>query len=260
MRCHIPALALITLLAGCGGTAAPIAETPGAPVHAAADATKEATPTSPTALKPGQSVQGSIEADIGKGSQAFRSLSTRVADDIGRQVDAGLAAGKGERALADANRRLAESGVQARVDADQVRDLVESMAGKTFHDSSIQHLDITRSLNVALNGTAEDGAKVTVNLRFDDTTEAFQQASVSYQPAGHSAFDRYETRSKLPVEVAIEQFEKNADGSYALVGSFRADNVPAAGTAKNLAQPTLASIHGRFRFDALPVRELKIGG
>ncbi|MBK9669326.1 MAG: hypothetical protein IPO74_05055 [Thermomonas sp.] len=38
-------------------------------------------------LKPGQTIQGSIEADVGNGTQSFRSLATKVADDIGAQVE-----------------------------------------------------------------------------------------------------------------------------------------------------------------------------
>ncbi len=260
MRCHLLALALIALLAACGGKSASDATTAGAPAQARAEAAAATAPNDAKALQPGQSVQGMIEADIGNGMQAFRSLSTKVADDIGQQVDAGLASGKGERPLAEANRRLAQSGAPARVDAEDVRDLVGSMAGKTFHDSAIRHIRIIDSLAASLNGTAGDGARLSIELRFDESTETLQEASLSYQPAGQSAINTYQTTKQEPVQVTIEQFAKNADGSYALIGSFRAENVPPGSLSKQLAGTTLASIHGRFAFESLPAKELRIGG
>ena len=260
MHRHLLALALMPLLAACGDTSNPTTTTPDTAAQAIAEASGAAATGSATTLQPGQRLQGLIEADAGNGMQAFRSLSTTVADDIGQQVESGLASGTGKRALSDANRRLAQSGVPTRVDADDVRGLVGSMAGKTFHDSSILHVGMTGSLNVGLNGTADDGAKLSVDLRFDDTSGQFQDASLSYQPVGKSAFNRYQTTKQAPVQVTIERFEKNADGSYALAGSFRADAVPAGRMAKALAGTTLASVHGRFAFDALPAKKLNIGG
>ena len=62
-------------------------------------------------------------------------------------------------------------------------------------------------------------------------------------------------------QVAIERFEKNADGSYAISGSFSATNVPASKLAKKLKGTTLPQIEGRFDFAALPLKEMpKIGG
>lgn len=260
MRKHLLALALLPLLAACGEKPVPAAAANGA-MPGVAEAAASNAPASAQALQPGQSVQGVIEADAGNGMRPFRSLSTKVADDIARQVDARLATREGEQALADANRSLSESGIKADVKADQVRDLIGGMAGKTFHDSSIQHVGMVHALNASLGGTAADGAKVTIELQFDDATLELAEAKVYYQPAGmRSPFDRYQSSKEAPARVTIERFEKNADDSYRLVGSFTAGNLPATRMAKKLAGSTLASISGRFAFDALPARELKIGG
>lgn len=202
-------------------------------------------------LKPGQSVQGSIEADVGKGTQSFRSISTKVADDIGEQMDEKLATGEGRKAIDDANRKLDKLGVQ--VDAGDVRDIVGGMAGKTFHDSVVMQVDIIHSLQVTLKGSASDGGNLDLGLTFDDKKLSLTGTSLSYRPKATAMFDFYETKD---VQVAIERFERNADGSYAIAGSFTAKNLPASKMAKKLDAATLPSASGRFDFTALPLKEM----
>ena len=202
-------------------------------------------------LKPGQSVQGSIEADVGKGTQSFRSISTKVADDIGEQMDEKLATGEGRKAIDDANRKLDKLGVQ--VDAGDVRDIVGGMAGKTFHDSVVMQVDIIHSLQVTLKGSASDGGNLDLGLTFDDKKLSLTGTSLSYRPKATAMFDFYETKD---VKIAIERFERNADGSYAIAGSFTAKNLPASKMAKKLDAATLPSASGRFDFTALPLKEM----
>ena len=202
-------------------------------------------------LKPGQSVQGSIEADVGNGTQSFRSISTKVADDIGEQMDEKLATGEGRKAIDDANRKLDKLGVQ--VDAGDVRDIVGGMAGKTFHDSVVMQVDIIHSLQVTLKGSASDGGNLDLGLTFDDKKLSLTGTSLSYRPKATAMFDFYETKD---VQVAIERFERNADGSYAIAGSFTAKNLPASKMAKKLDAATLPSASGRFDFAALPLKQM----
>ena len=202
-------------------------------------------------LKPGQSVQGSIEADVGKGTQSFRSISTKVADDIGEQMDEKLATGEGRKAIDDANRKLDKLGVQ--VDAGDDRDIVGGMAGKTFHDSVVMQVDIIHSLQVTLKGSAGDGGNLELGLTFDDKKLSLTGTSLSYRPKATAMFDFYETKD---VQVAIERFERNADGSYAIAGSFTAKNLPASKMAKKLDAATLPSASGRFDFAALPLKQM----
>ena len=177
-------------------------------------------------LKPGQSVQGSIEADVGKGTQSFRSISTKVADDIGEQMDEKLATGEGRKAIDDANRKLDKLGVQ---------------------------VDIIHSLQVTLKGSAGDGGNLDLGLTFDDKKLSLTGTSLSYRPKATAMFDFYETKD---VQVAIERFERNADGSYAIAGSFTAKNLPASKMAKKLDAATLPSASGRFDFAALPLKQM----
>lgn len=211
-------------------------------------------------LKPGQSVQGSIEADVGKGVQAFRSIATRVADDIGAQTDRALDTGKGQRALDDANRKLEKLGVDTRVGKDDVRDIVAGMAGKTFHDSEVRHIGIIQSLQVTLKGTASDGGHLDLGLSLDDKTLALTRASLRCRPKANAMFDFYQGRDKNGVEVTIDRFERNADGSYAIAGSFTARDLPASQMAKKLPTDRLPSASGRFTYDALPLKDMPNSG
>ena len=145
-------------------------------------------------LKPGQTIQGSIEADVGNGTQSFRSLATKVADDIGAQVEGKLDTGKGQRAIDDANRKLEKLGVESRVGADDVREMVEGMAGKTFHDASVMQVDIIKSLQVSLKGTASDGAQVDLAMTFDDKSLALTSSNFSYRPKANAMFDFYQSK------------------------------------------------------------------
>ena len=202
-------------------------------------------------LKPGQSVQGSIEADVGKGTQSFRSISTKVADDIGEQMDEKLATGEGRKAIDDANRKLDKLGVQ--VDAGDVRDIVGGMAGKTFHDSVVMQVDIIRSLQVTLKGNASDGSNLVLGLTFDDKALTLTGTNLSYRPKATGMFDFYETKD---VQATIERFERNADGTYAIAGSFTAKDLPASKMAKQLDAATLPAVSGRFDYTALPLKEM----
>ena len=204
-------------------------------------------------LKPGQSVQGSIEADVGNGTQSFRSLSTKVADDIAEQLDEKLGSGEGKAAIDDANRKLDKLGTGTQVSASDVRDIVGGMAGKTFHDSVVMQVDIINSLQVTLKGSASDGGNLDLGLTFDDKKLSLTGTSLSYRPKATAMFDFYETKD---VQVAIERFERNADGSYAIAGSFTAKNLPASKMAKKLDAATLPSASGRFDFAALPLKQM----
>ena len=246
----------MALLAGCKQESTTVTDTTTG-IQAVIDDTAQdaaksgALPNDDAPLKDGQSVQGTIQADVGKGTQSFRSLSTKVADDIGAQTDKALGTGKGQRAIDDANRKLDKLGVQ--VDAGDVRDIVGGMAGKTFHDSVVMQVDIINSLQVTLKGSASDGGNLDLGLTFDDKKLSLTGTSLSYRPKATAMFDFYETKD---VQVAIERFERNADGSYAIAGSFTAKNLPASKMAKKLDAATLPSASGRFDFAALPLKQM----
>lgn len=215
-----------------------------------------ALPDGDAPLKEGQSVQGTLQADVGNGMQAFRSLSTKVADDIGEQLDEKLGGSEGQEAIADANKKLEKLGTGMQVDAGDVREIVGDMAGKTFHDSQVLHVDIIKSLQVTLKGTAGDGGNLDLGITFDDKTLAMTGSSLNYRPKANAMFDFYEGKGGEQVTVTIDRFERNADGTYAIAGSFSAKDLPASSMAKKLPAKTLPSASGTFAFDALPLKEM----
>lgn len=215
-----------------------------------------ALPDGDAPLKEGQTVQGTLQADVGNGMQAFRSLSTKVADDIGEQLDEKLGRSEGQEAIADANKKLEKLGTGMQVDAGDVREIVGDMAGKTFHDSQVLHVDIIQSLQVTLKGTAGDGGNLDLGVTFDDKTLAMTGSSLNYRPKANAMFDFYEGKGGEQVTVTIDRFERNADGTYAIAGSFSAKDLPASSMAKKLPAKTLPSASGTFAFDALPLKEM----
>ena len=215
-----------------------------------------ALPDGDAPLKEGQSVQGTLQADVGNGMQAFRSLSTKVADDIGEQLDEKLGRSEGQEAIADANKKLEKLGTGMQVDAGDVREIVGDMAGKTFHDSQVLHVDIIKSLQVTLKGTAGDGGNLDLGITFDDQSLAMTGSSLNYRPKANAMFDFYEGKGGEQVTVTIDRFERNADGTYAIAGSFSAKDLPASSMAKKLPSASLASASGTFSFDALPLKEM----
>ena len=236
-----------------------------------------ALPDGDAPLKEGQSVQGTIQADVGNGTQSFRSLSSKVADNIGEQVDDKLGGRKAQAAIEDANRKLEKLGTNTRVSADDVSDMVRGMAGKTFHDSQVMRVDIIKSLQVTLKGTAGDGGQLDLSLSFNEQTLALTSSNLSYRPKQSAMFDFYQSKNKKKnknknksqdqdqdedtIQVTVDRFERNADGTYAIAGSFTAKDLPASPMAKKLPSATLPSASGTFSFDALPFREMpKIGG
>ena len=254
-------LALVAAtLVGCGkgGDAVPATSGMQAIVEEAAkDADKAgALADGDAPLQEGQTVQGMIEADVGKGPQSFRSLSTKVADDIGEQLDAKLGRAEGQNAIADANRKLEKLGTGTQVSNDDVRDIIGGMAGKTFHDSHVLQVDIIKSLQVTLKGTAGDGGNLELGLSFDDKTLSLTGASLTYRPSNTAVFDFYQARKDDNVSAIIDRFERNADGTFAIAGSFVAKDLPASSMAKKLPAATLPSASGKFSFDALPLKEL----
>ena len=215
-----------------------------------------ALPDGDAPLKEGQSVQGTLQADVGNGMQAFRSLSTKVADDIGEQLDEKLGRSEGQEAIADANKKLEKLGTGMQVDAGDVREIVGDMAGKTFHDSQVLHVDIIKSLQVSLKGTASDGAQLDLAMTFDDTSLTLTSSNFTYRPKANAMFDFYEAKDKEGFAVTVERFERNADGTYAIAGSFTAKDVPASAMAKKLPSASLPAASGRFDYASLPLKQM----
>ena len=262
LRTNATLVVIALALAGCGNSAPSASgDVTGAVQDVVAETAKEAAtsgafPAADAPLKEGQTVQGSIEADVGNGVQTFRSIATRVADNIGAQTDKVLDTGKGQSAIDDANRRLEKLGVDTRMSADDVREMIGGMAGRTFHDSEVRRIDIIRSLQVTLKGSAADGGTLELGLTFDDKSLSLTGSSLSYRPKANAMFDAYQSKGKNNVETTIDRFERNADGSYVVAGAFTARDLPASKMAKKLPADSLPLASGRFSYSALPLKEM----
>lgn len=248
-------LPLALLLAACGGqdSASNTTSTTGEAVRESAQVAAAKQPAADAPLKSNESIQGMFEADIGKGMQSFRSIATRMADDLAAQMEGSIAGSEGRKAIDDANRRLDAMGAGTKVSADDVRNLASSVAGQTFHDSSVLQIDIINRLQVNLNGKASDGGKLTLDLSFDDRSLALTEAKLSYRPANAGMFDAYASNA---VQVNIERFARNEDGSYAMAGTFSAESLVAEKLSKNLQGKTLPGATGHFDFAALPLKSM----
>ena len=262
-RFHVPfAVAFLVVAAGCGDKATSPPTDTGSSMQAIVDETAQdaaqagALPDGDAPLKEGQTVQGTIEADVGNGTQSFRSLATKVADDIGEQLDEKLGRAEGQDAIADANRKLDKMGTGTQVSNQDVRDIVGGMAGKTFHDASVMQVDIIKSLQVSLKGTASDGAQLDLAMTFDDTSLTLTSSNFTYRPKANAMFDFYEAKDKEGFAVTVERFERNADGTYAIAGSFTAKDVPASAMAKKLPSASLPAASGRFDYASLPLKQM----
>ena len=117
-------------------------------------------------------------------------------------------------------------------------------------------MDIIKSLQVTLKGTAGDGGNLDLGITFDDKTLAMTGSSLNYRPKANAMFDFYEGKGGEQVTVTIDRFERNADGTYAIAGRFSAKDLPASSMAKKLPAKTLPSASGTFAFDALPLKEM----
>ena len=93
-------------------------------------------------------------------------------------------------------------------------------------------------------------------ITFDDKTLAMTGSSLSYRPKATAMFDFYQSNGDDDVQVTIDRFERNADGTYAITGSFSAKDLPASSMAKKLPSASLKSASGTFSFEALPLKEM----
>lgn len=253
----LPLLAAIGCSRGTPGAASDRAAGMQADIEAAAGqvaAREGAAAQGDAPLQPGQQEQGRIVADVGHGQQSYRSLSTQLAQDLDRRIAGQVSANaQASKAIADANARLEAAGVSARMSAEQVESDIASMAGKSLHDAVVEPVEAIDELRAHLNGKAGDGSALELHLSFDQNSLALRDATLAYRPRADSIFNAYEGKN---VQVTIERFERNPDGSYALAGTFSAKDVPASPMAKSLPAATLATASGRFDYAALPVKPL----
>ncbi len=219
----------------------------------AAEAADDAQPAS-DALKPGERLQGTIQLDIGDGAAPFRSLATKIPDDLGKTTAARLASAEGKKDLAGANDKV--GGGRVNVSAQDVQDMADAFAGRTTYTSQMYSIAIIKQRQVELAGIAADGRRTTLTISFPLDSDTPKSARLEYTPNGKKRMQSFESKRKSDdsVQVTLDRFERVDDDTVSLAGSFKADKLSPTVLARDLAGQEIASASGSFDFSEIHVR------
>lgn len=188
-----------------------------------------------------QRVQGTIQADAGKGSVTLTSHANTLPDNLSQQVAANLQTAKG-KAVAQGEK------------AANAQAFANSFAGKTVYTSVIRQMPHFDDYFMALDAKAASGPRVVLNLDLDPKTLALKRANVTYYPDSKDLYSQFETSKKNPASVQIDTIELVSDKVYAVSGSFSATDLQASRISKKLKGQTLPAINGRFDFTEVPLQ------
>lgn len=238
-KCLLAGLTAVTLTA-CGGSDAASAGEAGGQASAET-----------SALKPNERLQGTIELDIGKGPVAYRSIATKLADDLGKTAAQHLESAEGQRRLDDANARLKGD---VKVQASDVQAFADSVAGKTIYTSELRDIELIRRRNVSIRGISAEGAAAALVLTFPMDGGALESAVLEYAPDRRKTMQTFTTGDELPVDVTIERFERIDEDTWSIAGRFTAAKLEPGVLAKQLAGQSITGASGRFDIAELRVR------
>ncbi len=209
------------------------------------------------ALEPNERVQGTIQLDIGKGATAFRSIATKIPDDLGKTTAARMATADGQKALAGANAKV--GGGHSNVSAQDVQDIASAFAGRTVYTSQMHSLSIANLRQIELSGVAADGRKTSLNINFPMDSDTPTDASLTYYPDGKKRTQWFETNRKSDdgVQVTLDRFERVDDKTLSIAGSFKAAKLTPGVMAKELAGQEVTGASGSFDFTEINIRPEK---
>lgn len=223
--------------------------------QAEADA-NAAVASSDAPLKPGERVQGTIQLDIGDGAAPFRSLATKIDDDLGKKTAERLGNAEGQRDLDNAKSKV---GGGANVSSQDIQELADSFAGKTIYTSEMHSLSIINQRQVGLTGISADGRRATLTIAFPMDSDTPTGAKLEYTPNGKKQMQSFESNRKADdsVQVTLERFEHVDDDTLSIAGSFKADKLSPTILAKDLAGQEVVGASGSFDFAEINVRTEK---
>lgn len=250
-----PLVLALTLLAGCGQQepATSPAPTASAGDTAASSPAADAAAAGFAALQANERVQGTLEVDLGKGLQRYRSVATVVDANLGAVAAERLATADGQAALDRAN---AQTGGKVTVDAAQVQELANAMAGKTFAQAELREIAIIKTRRATLTGTAADGSQVTLGIDFPLDSDVPTGASLEYFPDGKRVTQSFtSTEDGGPVSVTLERFEAIDARTWRISGHFTSGPLKPGVLAKQLAGQQIDSASGRFDIDELVLKD-----
>lgn len=261
LRLLVPLCTVIALSCACSKPApdASSATSPNAvdslaaTVESASAAAGDAQPAGDAPLKPGERVQGTIQLDIGNGAAAFRSIATKIDDDLGKKTAERLGSAAGQKDLAGAKSKV---GGGTNVSAKDVQELADAFAGKTMYTSQMYSFAIIKQRQMELAGIAADGRRATLVIKFPLDSDTPKSASLEYVPNGRKRMQTFETERKADdaVQVTLDRFERLDDDTVSVAGTFSSGKLMPGVMAKDLAGQEIAGASGSFDFSEIHVR------
>ena len=264
LRFIVPLCAVIALICGCSKPAPEPSSTTSTNAidqleevaDKASAATNDAKPAG-DALKPNERVQGTIQLDVGNGTTSFRSIATKIPDDLGKTAAARMGTAEGQKDLAGANATV--GGGRVNVSAQDVQDMANAFAGRTIYTSEMMSLSIANLRIVDLSGVATDGRKARLSIRFAMDSDTPTGANLEYVPDGKKRTQSFETRGKDKgsVQVTLDRYELVDDKTLSIAGSFKAAKLTPGVMAKELAGQEVTNASGSFDFTEVNIRPEK---
>lgn len=242
IRLHCAALLAGLSLVACGGSNDDAV---------AADAATSGSAAGAAELKPNERLQGTIELDIGDGAVMYRSIATKLADDLGKVAAARLEDADVQRKLDEANDKLKG---KATVQTSDVQALADHFAGKTIYTSELRDIDMIKRRNVTIRGISANGATAALVLSFAMADNTLESAVLEYTPDNRKLTQSFTTNDEHQAEVMIERFEQVDDNTWSIAGTFKAQQMVPNVLAKKLAGQTVDNPSGRFDVAELRVR------
>ena len=251
LRFIVPLFAVIALTCGCSKPAADAGSATSAnaidqTVNKAEKASAAA--NGGDALEPNELLEGRIQLDVGNGAAAYRSIATKIADDLGKTAAARMDTAAGKKDLASANAKV--GGGRTNVSAKDVQDIANAFAGKTIYTSQMRTFGIVNQRQVELTGVAADGRKTSLYINFPMDSDKPLKAKLEYWPTDKKRTEKFETdrRDDGVVQVTLARFERVDDKTLSIAGSFKTGKLMAGVMADDLKGQEIKNASGSFDF------------
>ena len=207
------------------------------------------------ALKPNERVQGTIQLDVGDGVTSFRSLATKIPDDLGKTTAARMGTAEGQKDLAGANAKV--GGGRTNVSAKDVQDIANAFAGRTIYTSQMMSLAIVDLRMVEMTALDAAGRKANLVIKFPLDSDTPTGANFSYHPNPKKPSWEFESDDDEGVQVTLDRFERVDDKTLSIAGSFKAGKLMPSRSSDELKGQEVASASGTFDFTEINIRPEK---
>ena len=200
------------------------------------------------ALEPNELLEGTIQLDVGNGAAAYRSIATKIADDLGKTAAARMDTAAGKKDLASANAKV--GGGRTNVSAKDVQDIANAFAGKTIYTSQMRTFGIVNQRQVELTGVAADGRKTSLYINFPMDSDTPIKANLEYWPTDKKRGEWFEADGDDvgSVQVTLDRFERVDDRTLSMAGSFKTGKLMPSSSSDELTGQEIKSASGSFDF------------